>query len=328
MSSKYVATNKGSSTVGANFNATATAITLATGEGARFPSPTGGDYTLVVLQNTAGVREIICCVGRTADVLTVGIPGSAAANVAGRNYEAIYGMSAAAWGIGDVVSCRPTAALLAAGANASAESIAAAADKATPVDADSIGLSDSAAANVLKRLTWANLKATLKNYLDTLYFPFAGGTLTGDLTMGAGKAIVFEGTTDDAFETTLTAGDPTADRTVTTPDETCELGFRNIPQVITAIDRTCVLSDSGKQIIQTGSGKTMTIPANASVPYPIGTVLTFAQWGYAGTIAITTDTLYLAGAATTGSRTLANTGVATALKVAATAWIISGAGLS
>ena len=42
-------------------------------------------------------------------------------------------------------------------------------DKATPVDADQIGLMDSAASNVLKKLSWANVKATLKAYFDTLY---------------------------------------------------------------------------------------------------------------------------------------------------------------
>lgn len=42
---------------------------------------------------------------------------------------------------------------------------AAATSKATPVDADSIPLSDSAASNVLKKLTWANLKATLLTWL-------------------------------------------------------------------------------------------------------------------------------------------------------------------
>jgi hypothetical protein len=39
--------------------------------------------------------------------------------------------------------------------------IAGATLKATPVDADSLGLSDSAATGILKKLTWANLKATL-----------------------------------------------------------------------------------------------------------------------------------------------------------------------
>lgn len=57
----------------------------------------------------------------------------------------------------------------------------AAASKATPVDADELPLVDSAASNILKKLTWANLKATLKTYLDTLYQP-----LDADLTTWAG----------------------------------------------------------------------------------------------------------------------------------------------
>lgn len=43
--------------------------------------------------------------------------------------------------------------------------------KTTPVDADYVGLMDSAASNVLKKLSWANIKATLKTYFDTLYAP-------------------------------------------------------------------------------------------------------------------------------------------------------------
>lgn len=45
----------------------------------------------------------------------------------------------------------------------------AASSKSTPADADEIGLIDSADSNILKKLTWANLKATLKTYFDTLY---------------------------------------------------------------------------------------------------------------------------------------------------------------
>jgi hypothetical protein len=44
-----------------------------------------------------------------------------------------------------------------------------ASSKTTPVDADQVGLIDSAASNVLKNLSWANAKATLKTYFDTLY---------------------------------------------------------------------------------------------------------------------------------------------------------------
>jgi len=45
-------------------------------------------------------------------------------------------------------------------------------------------------------------------------------------------------------------------------------------------------------------------------------------------IAITTDTMYLAGTGTTGTRTLAAYGMATAVKVAATTWYINGSGLT
>jgi hypothetical protein len=45
-------------------------------------------------------------------------------------------------------------------------------------------------------------------------------------------------------------------------------------------------------------------------------------------IAINSDTMYLGGTGTTGTRTLASYGVATALKIAATTWIISGSGLT
>lgn len=41
--------------------------------------------------------------------------------------------------------------------------------KTTPVDADEMGLMDSVASFVLKKVTWANIKATLKAYFDTLY---------------------------------------------------------------------------------------------------------------------------------------------------------------
>jgi hypothetical protein len=47
--------------------------------------------------------------------------------------------------------------------------IAGANEKATPVDGDSLGLSDSESADVLKKLTWTNVKATLKTYFDGIY---------------------------------------------------------------------------------------------------------------------------------------------------------------
>jgi len=56
--------------------------------------------------------------------------------------------------------------------------------------------------------------------LDGTKLSTQGGTLTGHLTMGEDQTIIFEGATDDAYETTLTVTDPTADRTITLPNVT------------------------------------------------------------------------------------------------------------
>jgi len=107
----------------------------------------------------------------------------------------------------------------------------------------------------------------------------------------------------------------------------------NVPQNSKSAAYTLVLADAQKHIFHPSAdttARTWTIPANSSVAYPIGTALTFVNQNAAGviTIAITTDTMRLAGAGTTGSRTLAANGVATAMKVTSTEWIISGTGLT
>jgi hypothetical protein len=51
------------------------------------------------------------------------------------------------------------------------------------------------------------------------FMPLSGGALTGNLQLNNAN-IIFEGSTADANETTLTVTDPTADRTVTIPDKT------------------------------------------------------------------------------------------------------------
>jgi hypothetical protein len=116
-----------------------------------------------------------------------------------------------------------------------------------------------------------------------------------------------------------------------TVDGTDAVGFRNTPVNSQTADYTLVLADSGKTIlhaISDDNARTFTIPANSSVAYPVGTAITFVNLINTVTIAITTDTMYLAGDGATGSRTLAAYGVASAVKVASTTWIISGNGLT
>lgn len=57
--------------------------------------------------------------------------------------------------------------------------IGAVATKTTPVDADVAVILDSQAGNAIKRLTWANLKAVLKAYFDTLYIAAGQGVAAG-----------------------------------------------------------------------------------------------------------------------------------------------------
>ena len=117
-----------------------------------------------------------------------------------------------------------------------------------------------------------------------------------------------------------------------TVDGTDAVGFRNIPQNSQSADYTLVLADSGKHIfhpVGDNNARTFTIPANSSVAYPIGTAITFINMAAANvTIAITSDTMYLSSAGTTGSRTLAQYGSATAIKITSTNWLISGSGLT
>lgn len=95
---------------------------------------------------------------------------------------------------------------------------------------------------------------------------------------------------------------------------------------------TTVLSDSGKSIDHPSTdanARTFTIDSNANVAYPIGTCISFSNMtANVVSIAITSDTLYLAGPGTTGTRSLAQYGIATARKLTSTTWIIGGTGLS
>lgn len=117
-----------------------------------------------------------------------------------------------------------------------------------------------------------------------------------------------------------------------TVDGTNEVGFKNIPQNSQSADYTLVLADAGKHIFHPSTdanARTFTIPDNGSVAYPVGTAITFINMtAQVVTIAITSDTLYLSDAGTTGSRSLAQYGSATAIKITSTLWIISGSGLT
>lgn len=156
-------------------------------------------------------------------------------------------------------------------------------------------------------------------------------TWSGNLSVGASGNIT---TTAPSSGTGLVVNAVSGANAIQFQDEggtTQDAGYRGLPQNLqSGTTYTAVLADRGKHLYGTNaSAKTFTIPANASVAYPIGTTLTFVNNGAgAMTIAITTDVMYLGGIGTTGSRTLVQYGIATATKIDSTHWIISGVGLT
>jgi len=141
---------------------------------------------------------------------------------------------------------------------------------------------------------------------------FAGGATTA-LNIGASTAPV------TAFAATAT-----------TSSTASSLGYLGMPQNSqSGSTYAIVIGDAGKHLYFTGATCTATIPANSATAFPIGTTIAFiCSSATTLTIAITTDTMYLGGTGTTGSRTLAAYGMATAVKVTATAWFINGTGLT
>jgi hypothetical protein len=191
----------------------------------------------------------------------------------------------------------------------------------------------TATASAVNELTYANA-ATSNNPSFT-----ASG---GDTNIGINLVPKGTGKVQAAgVEVATISGTQTlTNKTITSPTitggtvDTFNIGYKEIPQNSQSAAYTLVLSDSGKHIYHPAADTTArvwTIPANASVAFPIGTAVTFDNDFGAGaiTIAITSDTLVLVGAAgSTGSRTLASGGQATAVKVTSTRWRINGTGLT
>lgn len=96
-------------------------------------------------------------------------------------------------------------------------------------------------------------------------------------------------------------------------------GYRGVPSSAN-VSGTLALTDAGKQLIVTTN---QTVPANASVAFPVGTVVEiFNNSAVAITVAITTDTMRFG--ALTGTRTVAAYGSCFVSKKTSTMWKASG----
>lgn len=139
------------------------------------------------------------------------------------------------------------------------------------------------------------------------------------------QKVTFSGSTSGtaALQANAIAGTTTA----TLPTTTATLGYLEIPQNAQAGAYGLVLTDSGKHIYHAlGDGaQAITIPANASVAFPIGSAITIVNDSATSiTVVITTDVLMYANVGAITTLTIPQYNQATILKVLATQWNASG----
>ena len=177
--------------------------------------------------------------------------------------------------------------------------------------------------------TWATVAA--------MTYPGAGipnstGSAWGTSYTTTGSGTVVALATSPTLVTPVLGTPTSGNLSNCTADGTNGVGFLNIPINSQSAAYTLVLADAGKAIFHPSTdanARTFTIPANSSVAYPVGTAISFINMtSNVVSIAITTDTMYLSSAGTTGTRSLAQYGSATAIKMTSTTWLISGSGLT
>lgn len=195
-----------------------------------------------------------------------------------------------------------------------------------PVANGGTNASDAATARTnLGATTVGNALFTLTNP-SAITFPRinADNTVTA---LSAPSFVTAIGAAAAGANTDITALDQDVTITATGTIAADSLGFRGLPQNAQTSAYVPVLADQGKHISITTGG--VAIPANGTTAFPVGsTIVIYNNSSSSQNISITTDTLRLAGTASTGTRALAQRGLATIVKVASTTWVISGAGVT
>lgn len=164
-------------------------------------------------------------------------------------------------------------------------------------------------------ISMSDTQSILWGTSDTAFITGQSGAGIGYLSFGANNEIL-----------RIAAGGA-----VTSPAIATAVGYKGLPQNEQTANYTLVLTDFAKEIYLTGTtaGQTVTIPANASVAFPVGTLIqitndTNQNWS----VAITSDTMVWIPSGTTGTRTLAQYGKLVLEKKTATRWWVSGIGVT
>lgn len=346
-------TNNAQATLASGITNVATTLTVQAGQGAMFPSPTGADWAAVTLINGAGTIEIVKLTSRAGDTLTV---------VRGQE-----GTAAAAWLANDKVELRPTAAglnnfaskdtaqtftsdILVGGnltingnttfGNAGADTVAFIANTMTvPAGGLTVsgGNTDFSALTIAgAAVMTATSVSTMTN--KTLTTPIMSVMTVGgnavSIPGGAADTLVARTSTDTLTNKTLSSLASASTLLDKVAGTAFRIGFKGVPQNPQNGNYTLVLEDASKYIYSKNTGaQTITIPTHAGVALLFGSdsdVITVINNGTTAMSIVPAGgvTLYQAGTANTGTRTLAAKGWATIIQPESDVWFINGAGLS
>jgi hypothetical protein len=94
------------------------------------------------------------------------------------------------------------------------------------------------------------------------------------------SSVIVQGNASGTGAVTVESPNTDSTYTVNLPTIASSLGYLNTPVNSKSADYTAVLADSGKTILHAiadDNPRTFTIPANSSVAYDVGTVLTFVN---------------------------------------------------
>ena len=193
---------------------------------------------------------------------------------------------------------------------------------ATPITIGNTAVQLGNTVTTLNNMTLANV--TISSVATTLPNNYLANSsvILGNTTLTLGSTVTSLGN--------LTISNVTVSNAVVNSANVA--GFMGIPINSQSASYNVILDDSGKTLYHDAgqAAATYTIPTNANVAFTLGTAITFVNMSAnAVTVAVTsTDVMYLSSAGTTGNRTLAQYGIATAVKITSTSWIISGNGLT
>jgi hypothetical protein len=310
-------TNNATGTLAGSYTAGATAITLTAGQGALFPSPSGGDWFMLTVVNNLNAIEVMKVTARVSDTLTV---------VRGQEGTAARALSA-----GEKASLRITAGVLAAlrdkvqqTADIADGSITNSKLANLSVDGNKLALNCVFGIHLTAGAVDASKMAVNAAIGNLGFTPPQQGTGAGQTTdtlklgwSASAKMRLQVNATDVGFFLNEKQ-DGSAD----------SAGYRGLPNNLQNANYGLALTDAGGRVLHSAGSHTYTVPDDTTA-FQAGSIVQVINDG--GTLSIAPAggvTLVWSPTGATGSRTLAASGVATLEKISSNRWYVYGAGLS